>query len=514
MGELGALPPDRAIRLRSTATPRSGSATSTSSSRTGRSPELREQGARCMECGIPFCHNGCPLGNLIPDWNDLVYRDRWFDAIRQLHATNNFPEFTGRLCPAPCEAACVLEIREGDAVTIKQIENSIIDRAWEEGWVTPGAARGRDRLRRRGRRLGPGRHGLPRSSCAARAIAPCSSSATRPPAAWSASASRTSRSRSASSSAASSRCAPRASSSASASTSARTSPSTSCATSSTRSCWPPARARRATCRRPGRELDGVHFAMDYLYGRNRWVADNSYEPPISAAGKNVVVIGGGDTGADCVANSQREGARADRPARGAPRAARAPPRRQDAVAAVAAEVPPLLRDGGGRRARHGRAGLPRLDEGVPRRRGPRDEARRRPREPREPVRPAARGHRVRDRGRPRAAGDGLPAPRAAAARRARHRQGPARQREGADVRDVRGRACSPPATRAAASRSSCGRSTRAGSARGWSSATSARSSRASSSRRGNVAPADEGPEGPPRGRATYGINAGAPPAGA
>ena len=81
-------------------------------------PELQEQGARCMECGVPFCHNGCPLGNLIPDWNDLVYMDRWPDAIRQLHATNNFPELTGRLCPAPCEAACVLEIREGDAVTV------------------------------------------------------------------------------------------------------------------------------------------------------------------------------------------------------------------------------------------------------------------------------------------------------------------------------------------------------------------------------------------------------------
>src|SRR5207245_107146 len=99
--------------------------------------ELREQGARCMDCGVPFCHNGCPLGNLIPDWNDLVYRDRWQDAIAQLHATNNFPEFTGRLCPAPCEAACVLEIREGDSVTIKQIENAIINRAWDEGWVVP-----------------------------------------------------------------------------------------------------------------------------------------------------------------------------------------------------------------------------------------------------------------------------------------------------------------------------------------------------------------------------------------
>ncbi len=90
-----------------------------------------------MECGVPFCHNGCPLGNLIPDWNDLVYRDRWQEAIAQLHATNNFPDFTGRLCPAPCEAACVLEIREGDAVTIKQIELAIIDRAFKEGWVEP-----------------------------------------------------------------------------------------------------------------------------------------------------------------------------------------------------------------------------------------------------------------------------------------------------------------------------------------------------------------------------------------
>src|ERR1700749_1920786 len=98
---------------------------------------LQEQGARCMECGVPFCHNGCPLGNLIPDWNDLGYRPRWRNAIAQLHATNNFPEFTGKLCPAPCEAACVLEIREGDAVTIKQIENAIIDRAFAEGWVRP-----------------------------------------------------------------------------------------------------------------------------------------------------------------------------------------------------------------------------------------------------------------------------------------------------------------------------------------------------------------------------------------
>src|SRR2546426_2525144 len=99
--------------------------------------ELRGQGARCMECGVPFCHHGCPLGNLIPDWNDLVYRDNFAEAIEQLHRTNNFPEFTGRLCPAPCEAACVLEIEEGNAVTIKQIEVAIVNRAWEEGWIVP-----------------------------------------------------------------------------------------------------------------------------------------------------------------------------------------------------------------------------------------------------------------------------------------------------------------------------------------------------------------------------------------
>src|SRR6266536_2814086 len=96
---------------------------------------LREQGARCMDCGIPFCHQGCPLGNLIPDWNDLVYRDQWRAAIDRLHATNNFPEFTGRLCPAPCEGACVLGINNSP-VTIKSIEVSIIDRAFDEGWIS------------------------------------------------------------------------------------------------------------------------------------------------------------------------------------------------------------------------------------------------------------------------------------------------------------------------------------------------------------------------------------------
>src|SRR5262245_47813615 len=97
---------------------------------------LREQGARCMDCGIPFCHNGCPVNNIIPDWNDLVYRGRWKEAIRILHSTNNFPEFTGRICPAPCEASCVLGINE-PAVTIKHIERNIVDRAWEEGYIVP-----------------------------------------------------------------------------------------------------------------------------------------------------------------------------------------------------------------------------------------------------------------------------------------------------------------------------------------------------------------------------------------
>ena len=96
--------------------------------------DLKKQAARCMDCGIPFCHQGCPLGNIIPDWNDLVYKDQWHDAIQRLHATNNFPEWTGRLCPAPCEGSCVLGIND-DAVTIKAVEVTIIERAFENGWV-------------------------------------------------------------------------------------------------------------------------------------------------------------------------------------------------------------------------------------------------------------------------------------------------------------------------------------------------------------------------------------------
>src|SRR6476619_795582 len=263
--------------------------------------ELAGQGARCMECGVPFCHNGCPLGNLIPDWNDLVYRGRWQDAIRQLHATNNFPEFTGRLCPAPCEASCVLEIRGGDAVTIKQIENSIIDRAWAEGWVEPQPPKvetGRSvavigagpagmaaaqQLRRAGHAVvlferdeaagGLVRFGVPEfkiekatverrvQQLAAEGVAfvfgadvgrdvDVDELRVRHDALVLATGSRVPR----------------------------------------------------DLPVQGRELDGVHFAMEYLYARTR------LQGHISAAGKHVVVIGGGDTGADCVGHAHREGA--------------------------------------------------------------------------------------------------------------------------------------------------------------------------------------------------------------
>jgi glutamate synthase (NADPH/NADH) small chain len=279
-------------------------------------PELAAQGARCMECGVPFCHNGCPLGNLIPDWNDLVYRDRWQDAIRQLHATNNFPEFTGRLCPAPCEAACVLEIREGDAVTIKQIENSIIDRAWEEGWVVarppkhetgrsvavvgsgPAGMAAAQQLRRVGHAVtlferdeaagGLVRFGVPdfkiEKDVVQRRVDQLVAEGIDV------------------------RCGVDVGNDISAEELRTSFDAVVLATGSRVPRDLPA---------PGRELDGIHFAMDYLYERNRWVATQTdtatgAEPPalagLTAKDKHVVVIGGGDTGADCVGNSLREGA--------------------------------------------------------------------------------------------------------------------------------------------------------------------------------------------------------------
>jgi glutamate synthase (NADPH) small chain len=268
--------------------------------------ELAAQGARCMDCGVPFCHNGCPLGNLIPDWNDLVYRDRWQDAIRQLHATNNFPEFTGRLCPAPCEASCVLEIREGDAVTIKQIENSIVNRAWDEGWIVPVPPRretGRSvavvgagpagmaaaqQLRRAGHRVvlyerdeaagGLVRFGVPdfkiEKTIVERRVEQLVAEGVE--------------------------------------LRLGVDVGVDVSAEDLRDEFDAvvlsigSRVPR-DLPVPGRELDGVHFAMEYLYVRNRWVAGSS-DTSISAAGRNVIVIGGGDTGADCVGNSIREGA--------------------------------------------------------------------------------------------------------------------------------------------------------------------------------------------------------------
>src|SRR5712671_4492167 len=269
--------------------------------------ELREQGARCMDCGVPFCHNGCPLGNLIPDWNDLVYRDRFRDAIVQLHATNNFPEFTGKLCPAPCEAACVLEIREGDAVAIKQIEVAIVNRAWDEGWVVPrppavetgltvaviGAGPAGLAAAQQLRRAGHGvtvyerdeaggglvRFGVPdfkiEKTVVERRVEQLESEGVE----------------------------------------FRYGVDVGVDMTSEQLREQFDAVVVATGARvprdlpvPGRELDGVHFAMDYLYQRNRFVAGAAApERVISAAGKHVIVIGGGDTGADCVANAHREG---------------------------------------------------------------------------------------------------------------------------------------------------------------------------------------------------------------
>jgi glutamate synthase (NADPH/NADH) small chain len=265
--------------------------------------ELREQAARCMECGVPFCHNGCPVGNLIPDWNDLVYRDRWHEAIEQLHRTNNFPDFTGRLCPAPCEAACVLEIQEGNAVSIKQVERAIVDRAWEEGWIVPQPA-----AVRTGRSVGVVGSGPAGLACAQQL--------------------------------------------ARAGEHVVVYERDEAAGGLVRFGVPEFKIEKRVVERrvqqlvaegvefrfgvdvqsldelrdehdavvlavgarvprdlpvPGRELDGVHFAMDYLYDRARAIEFGA-AAGITAAGRHVIVIGGGDTGADCVGHAHREGA--------------------------------------------------------------------------------------------------------------------------------------------------------------------------------------------------------------
>jgi len=270
--------------------------------------ELESQGGRCMDCGIPFCHQGCPLGNLIPDWNDLVYRDRWEAAIERLHATNNFPEFTGKLCPAPCEGSCVLGIND-DPVTIKSVEAAIIDRAWNEGWVTPRPPTTRtwkkvaivgsgpaglaaaDQLNRAGHSVtvfeksdrigGLLRYGIPEFKMEKQyldrrlAVMEVEGVVFR--------------------------------------------------AGINVGVDVPARRLRDDYDAvllaggagqprdlpvPGRELKGIHYAMDYLTLQNKrcegdQIPDSEF---ITAQGKHVIIIGGGDTGADCLGTAHRQGA--------------------------------------------------------------------------------------------------------------------------------------------------------------------------------------------------------------
>ena len=267
---------------------------------------LKRQGARCMDCGIPFCHKGCPLGNIIPDWNDLVYRGRWREAIDRLHSTNNFPEFTGRICPAPCEEACVLNINN-DPVTIKNIEKNIIDHAWDEGWVTPLVP-----PRRSGKRVavvGSGPAGMACAQQLARAghLVTLFERDDRiggllrygipdfKMEKW----------------LIDRRTEQMAAEGVTFRTSVRVGVDV-----------PGDELRRefdaivlscgATKPRdlpvPGRELPGIHFAMEFLPQQNKVNAGDQVDGQILATGKRVVILGGGDTGSDCLGTSNRQGA--------------------------------------------------------------------------------------------------------------------------------------------------------------------------------------------------------------
>ena len=229
----------------------------------------RDQAARCMDCGIPYCHNGCPVNNQIPDWNDLVYRGDWREALENLHSTNNFPEFTGRICPAPCEASCTLNIQDAP-VTIKTIECAIVDRGWEEGWIVPEPP-----AQRTGKKVavvGSGPAGLACAQQLARAgheVHVYEKNAK--PGGLLRYGIPDFKMEKHHSTAASRRWRRRASSSIAASPSARRLGVASSSRNMTRSCSRAAPRSRATCRSPGRELNGVHFAMDFLPQQNRRV---------------------------------------------------------------------------------------------------------------------------------------------------------------------------------------------------------------------------------------------------
>jgi glutamate synthase (NADPH/NADH) small chain len=267
---------------------------------------LRNQGARCMDCGIPFCHKGCPLGNIIPDWNDLVYRGRWREAIERLHATNNFPEFTGRICPAPCEEACVLNIND-DPVTIKNIEKHIIDHAFAEGWVTPQIPE-----RRSGKRaavVGSGPAGL---ACAQQ-LARAGHAVTLferddriggllrygipdfKMEKWLIDR----RMEQMAAEGVTFRTGVRVGVEVDADELRRDFDAIVLSTGATRPRDLPV---------PGRELRGIHFAMEFLPLQNKVVAGDTISGQIHARDKRVVILGGGDTGSDCLGTSNRHGA--------------------------------------------------------------------------------------------------------------------------------------------------------------------------------------------------------------
>lgn len=268
--------------------------------------KVREQASRCMDCGIPFCNNGCPLGNLIPDWNDLVFQDRWRDAIDRLHATNNFPEFTGRLCPAPCEAACVVGINQ-DPVTIKQVEVEIIDRAWSEGWIEP--QRPELRTGRSIAVVGSGPAGLATAQQLARAghDVVVFERADRPggllrygiPEFKMEKQHLDRRLAQLEAEGVEFRC--------------NVDVGADITGEQLREQFDAVvLAGGATAARdltiPGREYNGIHQAMEFLPLANRVQEGDLDRSPIHAEGKRVVIIGGGDTGADCLGTAHRQGA--------------------------------------------------------------------------------------------------------------------------------------------------------------------------------------------------------------